>query len=39
MEQDMLDSSDWTMQNILTAIQKAEEIHGEILKCSKKKVK
>jgi hypothetical protein len=36
MEQDMLDSNDWTMQNILTAIQKAEEIHGEILKCCKK---
>lgn len=39
MEHDMLDSSDWTMQNILIAIQKAEEIHGEILKCCKKKVK
>jgi hypothetical protein len=39
MEQDMLDSSDWTLQNILTAIQKAEEIHGEILKRSKKKIK
>jgi hypothetical protein len=38
-EQDMLDSSDWTMQNILTAIQKAKEIHGKILKCYKKNVK
>jgi hypothetical protein len=35
----MLDSSDWTMQNILTAIQKAEEIHGEILKHSRKKIR
>jgi hypothetical protein len=33
----MLDSHEWTVQNILTAIQKAKEIHGAFLKQPRKK--
>jgi tRNA U55 pseudouridine synthase TruB len=39
LEQDMLDSDEWTMQNILTAIQKAKETHGGFLKRSTKRHK
>ncbi|XP_023701672.1 probable tRNA pseudouridine synthase 1 isoform X2 [Cryptotermes secundus] len=39
MEQDMLDSNEWTMQNILIAIKKAKESHGEFLKRPRKKHK
>jgi hypothetical protein len=39
MEKDMLDSNEWTMQNILIAIQKAKETHGDFLKHSRKKHK
>jgi tRNA U55 pseudouridine synthase TruB len=36
MEQDMLDSNEWTMENILVAIQKAKETHGAFLKRSRR---
>lgn len=35
----MLDSNEWTMQNILIAIKKAKETHGEFLKRPRKKHK
>lgn len=39
VEQDMLDSNEWTVQNILIAIKKAKESHGEFLKRPRKKHK
>ncbi|KDR08710.1 putative tRNA pseudouridine synthase 1 [Zootermopsis nevadensis] len=36
-EQDMLDSNEWTMQNILIAIQKAKETHAAFLECPRTK--
>jgi hypothetical protein len=39
LEEDMLDSDEWTFKNILIAIQKAKEAHGRFLKRSTKKHK